>query len=293
MSIRREIRRITNEGPRPFGCPVTVVAVRELTPGFSRVTVEGAGLSDYREPLPADAFKLLLPPDGAGAVDFPERGADGLPYWPAGTQRPALRAFTVRRFDPARSRLDFDVALHADGLAITWLARIRPGEVIGLSGMRRDFVAGAGVRRHLVVGDASALPAISTIIESLDPVTPATAYVALTHDADRALAPHRNHVDTHWVGAGELARTVRTREQPGERTQVWVAGEAAAVRDIRRFALDDLGVDHDDLFSAAYWKAGRDSTAVDAMLLRGYQAEVASGADVTDPDVRDRVEAEI
>lgn len=99
-SIRREIRRITNEGPRPFGCPVTVVAVRELTPGFSRVTVEGAGLSDYREPRPADAFKLLLPPDGAGAVDFPERGADGLPYWPAGTQRPALRAFTYAGSTP-------------------------------------------------------------------------------------------------------------------------------------------------------------------------------------------------
>jgi hypothetical protein len=49
-------------------------------------------------------------------------------------------------------------------------------------------------------------------------------------------------------------------------------------------------VAHEDLHSAAYWRAGVDSTALDTVRLRRYQDLVESGADATDPDVRDAVE---
>lgn len=289
-SIRQEIRRLTLNGPAPFTAQVTVESVRSVSEGFRRVTVQGADLAAYTDIHPADAFKIMIPPDGRGPVDFPQRGGDGLPYWPDGARPPLLRAFTVRTYEPARRRLRFDVAVHGAGLTRTWLEAVRPGDVIGLSGMRREFAPG-DVDRHVLIGDGSAVPAMAAIIEALDPGVPATVHVAVEHAADLTLLPRPPHVTVRPVhGSGrELAAAVREREAPGGRTQAWLAAEAATVRELRRHLLTALGVARDDLHAAAYWKAGADATAVDDETLRAYQAAAAEGADVMDPDVADKI----
>lgn len=295
-AIRREIHRLT-AATAPVSCPVTLTSVREASEGFLRVVVSGGGLADYRDPLPADAFKILLPPDGAGTVDFPQRGEDGLPYWPEGARQPALRAFTVRHFDPVGSRIEFDVFRHP-GLAMSWLCSAQAGDVVGLGGMRRDFAAGTGVDEHLIAGDASALPAIAAIVESLAPTVPATVYLAAEHESDMSLLPRRAHVTVHRVGGGgspagrgsPLERAVRQHGERRGRVQAWLAAEAAVVREMRRVVLGELGVSRDDLQAAAYWRAGSDSTRVDAVNLQRYQREVDAGGDVTDPDVRERID---
>lgn len=299
-TIRREIRRITREGAPPFTCQVTVETVTPVSEGFVRVSVRGDELAAYTDVWPADAFKILLPPDGKGTVDFPHRGDDGLPFWPDGSRRPVLRPFTVRYFDRAGLRIDFDVAVHAGGLAMRWLRGVAAGDVIGLAGMRHEFHAGAGVERHLIVGDASALPAVAAIVDALVPGVPATVYVAVEHHSDTALLAPRPHVTVHWLigpasaGAGSaLATAVRDTPRLDGRTQAWLAAEAGVVRDLRRFVTDDLDVARDDLHAAAYWKTGLDSTEVDAVALGIYQRELASGADVTDPDLREKVDLEI
>lgn len=81
--IRRAIRDLT-QNASPFSCRVWVESVEQVSTSFVRVTVSGDGLDEYRDVMPADGFKLMLPPHGAGAVDFPERGSDGVPCWPEG-----------------------------------------------------------------------------------------------------------------------------------------------------------------------------------------------------------------
>ncbi|MBB4930622.1 NADPH-dependent ferric siderophore reductase [Lipingzhangella halophila] len=294
-SIRSEIRRVSQQG-QLLSCRVTVESVTAVSEGYLRVAVTSDELVAYRDVRPADAFKLLLPPQGQGSVDFPERGEDGIPYWPEGTRQPVLRAFTVRRFEPALLRVEFDVARH-DGLTLRWLANAAAGDVIGLAGMRREFHAGTGVDHHVIIGDSSALPAVSAIVESLSPDVPASVYLAVDHDSDRALLPDRPHVTTFWVAGGSpvghdsaLERTVRRNWQGRGRTQVWLAAEASVMRSLRRLVLDEHGVSRDDLHSAAYWKTGLDSTQLDDVQLRRYQEELATGADAADPDLRDRVE---
>lgn len=295
-AIRHEIRRITQHSA-PFSCPVTVQSVTPVSEGFVRVAVHGEGLTAYRAARPADAFKTFLPPTGQGTVHFPQRDADGLPSWPDASPQPALRAFTVRHFDAARRRIEFDVSIHDSGLAMNWVRRARAGDVVGIAGMRREFHAGDDIARHVIVGDASALPAVAAIVESLDPGVPAAVYLAAGHDSDKALVPRRDHVQVHWVrgaspiGADSaLERAVREGERRGGRIQAWIAGEVGVVRALRRWAREELGVAHDDLHSAAYWKAGLDSTTVDAVHLGRYREHVAAGADTGDPDTREKVE---
>ncbi|GAA4926359.1 siderophore-interacting protein [Streptomonospora halophila] len=294
-SVREEIRRLSKQG-QPFNCRVRVESVAAVSDGFTRVAVVGDELAGYRDALPADAFKLLLPPEGRGGVEFPERGGDGLPYWPPDARPPVFRAFTVRRFDPGSRRITFDVLRH-DGFTRRWLDSAAVGDTIGLAGMRREFHAGTGVDHHLLIGDASALPAIAAITESLPPRVPASVYLAAGHASDRDLLRPRANVTVHWVAGGSptgsgspLERAVRDGGRTGGRVQAWLAAEAGVMREVRRLLLGELGVGRTDLHSAAYWKSGLDGTRLDGVGLRRYQQEVAAGADPADPDTRDTVE---
>ncbi|MBL7498849.1 siderophore-interacting protein [Frankia sp. CNm7] len=298
--IRQEIRRITRTGSARLACVVSVESVTVVSPGFARVTVRGDGLDAYRDVMPADAFKAMLPPDARSTVDGVEWDANGLPRWPSTGRAPLPRAFTVRRFDPAARRIEFDAMLHAGGLVRSWLDRARPGATIGLIGMRRDFYAGDGVTRHVIAADSSALPAVAAIVESLDPGVRATVYLAVDHDADLALVPARDGVEVVRVAGGSpagagspLEKALRERERPGGRVQAWLAAEAGVVRALRRWALADLAVSIDDLHATAYWKAGLDSDARDGADLVRYGSELAAGGDPTDPGLRERVELEV
>lgn len=290
---------MTQQGPAPFSASVAVEAVWPISHGFRRIAMHGADLDAYTEIWPADAFKLMLPPDGGRRVDFPSRDGQGMPYWPEGTKQPLLRAYTVRSFDAARQRIEFDVALHGQGVAMAWLNSVQPGDGLGISGMRREFYASPDVDRHLIIGDASALPAVAAIVESLPRSVPVVACLAAADESDKQLLPAHENLTAQWVIGhaqsgkdSELERLVRDVVKPQGRTQAWLAGEAAATRELRRFVLDECDIARADMQAGAYWKAGTDSTAVDADKLGRYQRALADGADITEPDVVDSLEFE-
>ncbi|MFF0269359.1 siderophore-interacting protein [Kribbella sp. NPDC004536] len=250
-TIRAEIGRLTRSGDSRLTCPVRVEGIESLTPGFTRVTVQGDGLAAYRTIRPADAFKLMIPPDGFGSVRMPKVGPSGAPVWPEDRPTPLTREFTVRTFDPGTRRLAFDVVLHGDSPAITWLGNTRPGDTLVLLGMRREFHAG-DVDHHLLIGDSTSLPAIASIVESLD--VPSTVYLQAESPAERSLVKG----DVQWIHAQPLTaleQTVRTFVRPPGRLQAWCAAEAGVVRSIRSYLVDDLGVHRDDLHTAPYWTA--------------------------------------
>ena len=289
-AIRQGIRELTRTGGAPVTVPVQVVSRTRITSGFDRVVVEGPALDQSAGPRPADAFKLMIPAQGHAHVEPPVPGPDGMPQWPEGTAVPVLRAFTVRYFDAEARRLTVDVAVHDHGAAAQWLGRVNPGEQVVLTGMRREFWVGDGVVHHLLVADASALPAAAAILESLGDEVAVTAIVQAAAEDDHALLPDRPGAAIHRIvgpaGAGPDCALVeavsRTAPHPG-RTQAWIAAEADAVRAVRRLVRTELGVAADDLHASAYWKSGMSSDTRDATLLTVYRAAMADGVDLTDP----------
>lgn len=265
-----------------------VAAIERLTPGFSRVVLEGWALDAYRDPHPADAFKLMLPPTRGSAVATP---ASGLPERPADPVQPMPRAFTVRAFDPAARRLTMDVARHDHGVGIDWLTAARPGDPVSLSGMRPEWAIGAGIRDHVLIGDSTALPAISAILDSLDPGHTVTAYIATTDPADLDLVPAHPKLTLHHLA--DLTR-IRAHTPASiadrRRTQVWIAAEAAQVRVIRAHAVEVWGTDRADLLARAYWKRGITSSENHSVNLIAYRHAVARGADIRDPELAESID---
>lgn len=293
--IRAEIRRISQQRPL-LDLRVEYESVRQLTDSFVRVSVRGSQLAEYDDPRPADAFKLLLPTDTGAGLEGPRPGDGGAPSWQRQTRRPVMRAFTVRDLDPAQWRLTFDVLLHA-GHTLEWLRRVRPGDEVGLAGMRVDYVHCEAVDHQVFVADAAALPAVAAILESLPWGTPVTALLALDHSSDRRLVPERAGARLVWVEGGSptgsdnsLVEALRALPRPRGRVQAWACGEATTVRQVRAHLVHAWGVHSDDLHASAYWRQGLDASANDAQALARYQDAIADGAEPTDPTLRESIE---
>ncbi|WP_129338051.1 siderophore-interacting protein [Cellulomonas endophytica] len=251
---------------RPAALAARVVRKERLTPHLVRLVLGGGDLARF-EPSPhADSYvKLAFCPPGArprtedGRVDLAAvREA-------LGPDAVRLRAYTVRAFDAAAAELTLDVVVHGDeGLAGPWAARAAGGEealVVGPGGAWSPDPAHAA---HLLVGDASALPAVAVALERLpaDAVGHAVLEVPGPEDRLPLVAPAGVHVT--WLGTGTgrpgraLVEAVRALPALPAPLGAFLHGEAEAVRELRRHLRQDRGVAREALSASGYWRLGLD-----------------------------------
>ncbi|WP_427890028.1 siderophore-interacting protein [Kribbella sp. GL6] len=238
----------------------TVVAVRELSPSFRRVTLSGcAGLEtggyDQRIKIllarPGQDEPLLPPADDWYGV-FCAMPLD---------VRPVMRTFTIRA--QRGDLLDIEFALHGDtGPASVWARAARPGSVLGIIGpqpgdQKTLLYSPTDADWQLLAGDDTALPALTTIIESLPAGTTARAYVQVPDAGDVRDFDTAADLEVTWtIGAG-LANAVGDSKFPGGTAYAWIAAETALVRDLRRYLTKDLGWPSKPHYFGGYWQAGQ------------------------------------
>ncbi|MGD9891568.1 MAG: siderophore-interacting protein, partial [Dehalococcoidia bacterium] len=189
--IRERSRRVVT-------VPVRVGAIARASHSYYRITLEGSGLAAYVDPLPADAFKLSLPAQPGTSVPLPTY-QDGAAQWPAGSIEPVVRAYTVRHADPTGNWLTFDLLDHPGGAGPAWLHAARPGDELGLTGFRVDFMESEDSDTLLVVADPSALPAAATIIEAMAGRKRTVAVLEAPDEGDRGLVETGDGIEIVWV----------------------------------------------------------------------------------------------
>ncbi len=221
-----------------------------------RVTFGGEELEGFPIPEPAASVRLLLPT--ADGLVLPE-WTGNLFVLPDGTPA-TIRTFTPRRFDPDRLELDLDIVLHGSGAASTWVAAARQGDEAAISGPGRGYTVDPDAERFWLLGDETAIPAISQLLDHLPDVPVRVDVEVVEADARIDLgreADERWHVLAGGSAPGStLVEAVQSTEpEPG--TLIWAAGEAAAMQRIRRRLFTELGVPRSHATVRGYWKAGR------------------------------------
>jgi NADPH-dependent ferric siderophore reductase len=236
-----------------------VVRTSRLTPHMIRVVLGGEGLAGF----PAGAFtdhyvKLLFPPPGA---------TYGVPYDVEQLPqelRPVTRTYTVRAWDAAAGELTVDFVHHGDeGVAGPWAAAAQPGDLIQLMGPGGAYTPHPDADWHLLAGDESALPAIGAALERLPPGARALVYVEVAGpEEEQAELVAAGGVELVWVHRGEaapgetLVAAVRGARLPDGTGHVFVHGEAAAVRELRRHLRAERGLDPEFTSVSGYWRLG-------------------------------------
>lgn len=255
--------------PRRLDLPIVLRELRvlrttEVTPRMRRITVGGAQLAAFRSgEFDVTAFrtegaddyvKVFLPEEGESTPVLPEQH-DGHLHWPR-RPAPVARAYTVRRFDSATGELDLDFVVHGHGVAGNWARDARPGDVLHLAGPKVSTLPPTGAHWWLLAGDETALPAIGRYVEThTDP--------AALHPVVLVDGPDEEQSDlagVTWVhrrpgtpDAQVLADAVRRTAPGAGEGWMWIAGEAAIVRELRSVARE-LGVPKDLLDASGYWR---------------------------------------
>lgn len=234
-----------------------VIRSVRLTPKMIRVTLGGAELAGFPGTGPDRRIKMFFPVEGQERPAVPRAGTAG-PVWPAGEARPVIRTYTVRRFDPVADELDVDFVQHAGhGPAAAWARSARPGAWVGVSEPGGRWEPDPAADFHLVIGDETALPAIATVLDALRDGPPRLTFVEVADPDEEQELPGR----VSWVYRGRapagkpLVDAVRKATFPAGAGQVWLAGESAAVKELRAHLLDERGLDRRRVYATGYWRA--------------------------------------
>ena len=245
---------------------LTVKTVQRVTPHLIRITLTGDALEGFTSPGFDDHAKLFFPDAATGQLTLPTAGPDG-PVWPEGG-RPAMRDYTPRRHDVQANTLEIDFALHDAGPATQWAEQAKPGDIVGVGGPRGSFIVPTEFDWHLLIGDDTALPAISRRLAEL----PAGARVVVLAEVDSAAdeIPFETQADLtlRWVhrnGAAPglspvLVETLKTMTLPAGDFHAWVGCESAIAKALRAHLVGERGANPKWVRASGYWRRGAVAT---------------------------------
>lgn len=245
----------------------TVYSTRRLTPSIVRIVLSGGDLTRFAPSPYADSYVkvMFLNPDvqyerpiDVGRI----RATQPTEEWPR------LRAYTVRDWDPATERMTLDVIVHgAAGLGGPWAANAQVGDEVLILGPGGGYRPDVSADWHLLIGDASALPAIAAALERMPADAIARVFVEVASAAEEIPLTAPVGATVHWIhreqaSAGpSLFAAVASGPWPIGDVQAFVHGEAAMVREFRTLLKRDHGVPADRLSISGYWRLGADDEA--------------------------------
>jgi NADPH-dependent ferric siderophore reductase len=245
----------------------TVVETFRLSPTMVRVVFGGDGLAGFEPTEFTDQYvNALFVPEGAPyGVPFDVDEARSLD--PA--HRPRGRRYTIRSFDADRGLVTIDFVAHGDvGYAGRWAQHARPGDRLQMIGPSGAYRPDPDADWYLFGGDESAIPAIAASIEVLPEGARGVVRVVVDSPAHEFEIPAVDGLDVVWLhrSAAErpddlLVDAIAALAWPAGRPDVFVHGEAAEVRAVRRHLIAERGIDREAASISPYWRRGHTDEA--------------------------------
>lgn len=111
----------------------------------------------------------------------------------------------------------------------------------------------------LLTADETALPAVAGILAWLPPGSHARVWIEVPHAEDLRPLPTGAEAEITWLirdgePTGLVLPAVRAAEPPDGTPYAWVAGEAGAVRALRRHLVGERGFDRRAVEFTGYWR---------------------------------------
>ncbi|MEH6700487.1 siderophore-interacting protein [Parasphingorhabdus sp.] len=230
---------------RPEPRNLTVVDSFRVTPNMHRVTLGGAGLAGFPEGQ-AGGYVKIMPPGQA-------------------EDKRIVRTYTIR--SQSDTGIDVDFALHGSdgesGPATNWAINAKVGDEIKVGGPGAAKSLPDGLGPFLLVGDMTALPAISVNLEALPSDATGDAILLIRDAADKQDIAKPAGLNIHWIVDAELGAhppllcdAARKLPAVDKLTYAWVACEFEAMKLLRQYLRVEQQLGPAQLYISSYWKRG-------------------------------------
>ncbi|AUG53172.1 siderophore-interacting protein [Thalassospira marina] len=228
--------------PRPAPRQFEVIRKSEVTPNMLRITLGGDGMNTFPEDQASAYVKLMF--------DNP------------GQEKPMLRTYTVRAH--RENEIDIDFVMHEDGgPASRWAIDCKAGDTIAIGGPGPKKLVDNNADWVLIVGDMTALPAISVNLEQLPADARGYAVIEVLSDADIQPLLKPENVTIHWVvnphpgtNSTALVDAVMAIEWSHGKPSVWAACEFTGMQKLRHHFRNERAIDKREMYISSYWKLG-------------------------------------
>lgn len=228
----RRVQRVRYELRRR---EVEVARVESLGERFARITFRSEELANFESAGFDDHIKFIFD-DASGET--------------------VRRDYTPRAFDRDKQELIVEFALHGSGKACAWARSATPGQRAIIGGPRGSRIVPMDYDWHLLVGDDSALPAISRRLEEL-PAGARVMVIAVAEAGYQSRLDSAANVEVQWVDSADaLAPAVRALSLPSGEGFAWGAGEASAMKALREVLVQEKQHPTTAMRVAAYWRQG-------------------------------------
>lgn len=232
---------------RAFGANEHVLRVdgaMDVVPGFRRVRFSSTDLFDEFRPGPTDFLRLWFPD-------------------PVDADLEVQRGYTIVDADLDAGTFAIDFVMHEPaGPAATWAGRCQPGDelaatVYGSQAFEIGDPEPAGV---LLVGDASSIPAINSILAVVPDHLPVELFLEW------------GELTEHAIPLGDHPKLAlhRVRRRPGATTipdelagrdwsdwKAWIGAERSTTKAVKAALIDQHGFPKTMVKATAYWIHGR------------------------------------
>lgn len=248
--------------PKRNQAVLEVLGKTRVSPRLLRLTLGGEGYEALNRNRNSDAYVKFLIADPASGLQ-PPYDMDALREH-SPELMPARRTYTVRRWDDEKRRIEVDVVLHGDGedsgIAARWADEAQPGDLLAMSGAGGGYTPAPETRRHLMLGDHAALPAIAAGLEAMDEDAQGTVLIQLDHDEDRLDLVHPAGVEVRWlIGERELLLEAvdQLNLEDHEGLQIFCHVERGITKQLRAKLVKQAGIPREQISISAYWALGR------------------------------------
>ncbi|SUP54049.1 Vibriobactin utilization protein ViuB [Weeksella virosa] len=242
-----------------------LVGKEYITPHYIRVTLQCDDISPYANCTLGVNNKIMIPPTGVDRVYFPTLTKKGFDHTSVEEHlRPIIRTYTHRYIDLEKNQLQIDFVHHGEnGPASAWAIHAEKGDKIGVVMKAQKTELYPPADWYFLIGDATAIPVIASILESLPQDAKGIVLLETPTKEDEQNLQKPDGITIKWLHnlhpekGSELAKIAQQHTIPSiENKFAYVAAEFSTVKVLRNYFRKELGWTRDELYAYSYWKAG-------------------------------------
>jgi len=250
---------------QPLQATLTVIRKETITPHFVRIYFTADNLSDLANTTIGVNNKILIPPPSINKIHFPKLDIEKNELiLPPQELRPVVRTYTHRGIDLNKNELWIDFVVHGDeGPASAWAIEAKKGSQLGvmMKGGKKQLYTKAS--NYLLVGDATAIPVLSAILEDLSANEKGVCIIEVFSKEEEQKIYTQAKMEFIWLynqhpqQGSKLYEVVKQQTLPQHDRSAYVAAEFQTVKNIRNYLRKEQHWKREEVYAFSYWKAGQ------------------------------------